>query len=91
MRFFGVNFNLQKICLCKKNDKYEVCGLPALSFSKTVILGMSISRSICSDLCHPAPVFLTSGKTGYIDIMGNNLNPRFETGWKEWDFCVGEG
>ena len=66
-------------------------GLPALSFSKTVILGMSISRSICSDCCHAAPVFLTSGKTGYIDIMENNLIPRFETGWKEWDFCVGEG
>ena len=23
--FFGVNFILQKFCLCKKNDKYEVC------------------------------------------------------------------
>ena len=22
---FGVNFTLQKFCLCKKNDKYEVC------------------------------------------------------------------
>ena len=25
MRFFGVNFSLQKFCLCKKNDKYQVC------------------------------------------------------------------
>ena len=25
MRFFGVNFILQKFCSCKKNDKYEVC------------------------------------------------------------------
>ena len=25
MAFFGVNFILQKIWLCKKNDKYEVC------------------------------------------------------------------
>ena len=24
MRFFGVNFILQKFCSCKKNDKYEV-------------------------------------------------------------------
>ena len=24
MRFFGVNFILQKFCLCKKNDKYQV-------------------------------------------------------------------
>ena len=23
--FFGVNFILQKFCLCKKNDKYQVC------------------------------------------------------------------
>ena len=23
--FFGVNFILQKFCLYKKNDKYEVC------------------------------------------------------------------
>ena len=23
--FFGVNFILQKFCLCKKNDKYKVC------------------------------------------------------------------
>ena len=23
--FFGVNFILQKFCVCKKNDKYEVC------------------------------------------------------------------
>ena len=22
---FGVNFILKKFCLCKKNDKYEVC------------------------------------------------------------------
>ena len=22
---FGVNFILQKFCLCKKNDKYEIC------------------------------------------------------------------
>ena len=22
---FGVNFILQKFCLCKKNDKYQVC------------------------------------------------------------------
>ena len=25
LRVFGVNFILQKFCLCKKNDKYEVC------------------------------------------------------------------
>jgi len=25
LAFFGVNFILQKFCLCKKNDKYEVC------------------------------------------------------------------
>ena len=25
MRFFGVNFILQKFCSCKKNDKYQVC------------------------------------------------------------------
>ena len=24
MRFFGVNFILQKFCQCKKNDKYQV-------------------------------------------------------------------
>ena len=24
--FFGVKFFVQNICLCKKNDKYEVCG-----------------------------------------------------------------
>ena len=23
--FFGVNFSLQRYCLCKTNDKYEVC------------------------------------------------------------------
>ena len=23
--FFGENFILQEFCLCKKNDKYEVC------------------------------------------------------------------
>ena len=28
MAFFGVNFILQKFCLCKKNDKYEVCAAP---------------------------------------------------------------
>ena len=25
LAFFGVNFIFQKFCLCKKNDKYEVC------------------------------------------------------------------
>ena len=25
LAFFGVNLILQKFCLCKKNDKYEVC------------------------------------------------------------------
>ena len=25
MAFFGLNFILQKFCLCEKNDKYEVC------------------------------------------------------------------
>ena len=27
MRFFGVNFILQKLCQCKKNDNYKVCSM----------------------------------------------------------------
>ena len=34
--FFGVNFILRKFCLCKRNDKYEVCSREAYSlFSLT--------------------------------------------------------
>ena len=42
--FFGVNFILQKFCLCKKNDKYEVCKKPTKSIRaqmKNVLLHAS--------------------------------------------------
>ena len=32
MAFFGVNFILQKFCLCKKNDKYKVWAKVILYF-----------------------------------------------------------
>ena len=33
MRFFGVNLILEKFCLCKKNDKYDLCIQVIKSFS----------------------------------------------------------
>ena len=33
--YFGVNFILQKFCLCKKNDKYQVCYLLESNFKLT--------------------------------------------------------
>ena len=49
--FFGVNFILQKFCLCKKNDKYVIChmspqryGWMATMFSSPPILATSRGR-----------------------------------------------
>ena len=47
MRFFSVNFILQKFCSCKKNDKYEVGPIPPISPAYLFLKMIDLSEAKC--------------------------------------------
>ena len=80
--FLGVKFGFRKSCLCKRNDKYEVCPRGAATGDWTSALWLQ-QHSENNFLGHPLDVNLTTQKSNFWRLKCSNLQviPKEKLHW----------